>query len=479
MGLSVKLQIAQKQKLVVTQTLREAIELLQISSLELVDRIEQELQENPVLELAGEEPEIEDQAASNLESNDEAELPDLEAKTDFDEDFLNTEDFNESDAFTGKVSSDDKQKFIEGVLQQVQTIHEYLINQLHLTTYNNEDFQIGEIIISYINQDGYLKDDIKTIYENNKVENRSNEDFIHIHELIKSFDPPGVAAKDLQESLLIQIRSRDIKDKIAENIIENYFDLLEKRKFKMIASKIGVAEQRVRAAVKNISTLEPKPGRQFSQLEINYVIPDIILKNIDGEFVIIINDDWIPNIRISKYYKSLLKKKSVSKKVKNYISDKFTSAQWLIRSISQRRSTLHLVMEAILEEQMDFFKHGPGYLKPLTLKDIAERIDMHESTVSRITSKKYVQADWGIFNLKYFFSSSIKKSDGSSESSRSVKDFIKKIIEDEGMKDNKKVYSDQDIVGILNNKGIKIARRTVAKYRKMLKILPSSRRFSD
>ncbi|MCK5266797.1 MAG: hypothetical protein KAR07_01395, partial [Spirochaetes bacterium] len=202
MGLSVKLQIAQKQKLVVTQTLREAIELLQISSLELVDRIEQELQENPVLELAGEEPEIEDQAASNLESNDEAELPDLEAKTDFDEDFLNTEDFNESDAFTGKVSSDDKQKFIEGVLQQVQTIHEYLINQLHLTTYNNEDFQIGEIIISYINQDGYLKDDIKIIYENNKVKNRSHEDFIHIHDLIKSFDPPGVAAKDLQESLL-------------------------------------------------------------------------------------------------------------------------------------------------------------------------------------------------------------------------------------------------------------------------------------
>lgn len=484
MGLSVDINLAQKQKLVVTQTLREAIELLQLSSIELMDRIEQEIEENPVLELRSGEGEEGDEnrsdtpgSSAETEQQEAGEQKEEEPDIDLQSLFEDSSDAGYQGSTITR-DPDSKQQFIEGALQRVQTFHENLLSQLSLATYNDEDYQVGEIIISCLNDDGYFKEDIAKLNEGNPVPGRNEDDFRRILDLIKTFDPVGVAASNLQECLLIQLQEHtDPVGAIAREIVANHLDLLERHRFKQIATKLGVSQSQVQEATHLIASLEPRPGRQFGDARVEYVIPDIIVREQDGEFIIIINDEWIPRLGVSRYYRKMLQRKNLSKKVKNYISDKFNSAQWLLKSISQRRSTLLAVTEAILEEQMDFFKTGPGSLKPLTLKDIADRINMHESTVSRVTSNKYVQTPWGLFSLKYFFSSSIRKTNGQLESSRSVKELIKKIIESEG-KDGVSVYSDQDIVGILNNKGIKIARRTVAKYRKMLKILPSSRRYA-
>jgi len=479
MGLSVNINIVQKQKLVVTQTLREAIELLQISSLELRDRIEQELEENPVLELKDAE---EDPAQEPLSDTVESGEDGNEVEDKFDEDILNMFDDSAEVDYqskgTEKKDSDSKQQFIEGVLQRTETYHEHLLDQLNLSLDNDPDQRIGEVIISYITPEGYLPQDIEAIAAENPVEGRGVEDFVRLHKLIMSFEPAGSGARSLAECLLVQLQEQSPVNSLAVSIVQDHFDLLEKRRFKQLSIRLHVTEDRIESAVGIISCLEPRPGRRWADTAVEYVIPDVIIdRDEDGEFQIIINDDWIPGLAVSRYYRRLLKQKKVSKKTKNYINEKFSSAQWLIRSIAQRRSTLYTVMEAILDEQSLFFEKGPGFLRPLTLKDIAEKIGLHESTVSRVTSNKYVQTQWGIFSQKYFFSSSLRTSNGQTESSRSVKELIKRIIDGESAAG--KVYSDQEMVGILNNKGIQIARRTVAKYRKMLKILPSNQRHKN
>jgi len=473
MGLSVNINISQRQKLVVTQTLREAIELLQISSLELKDRIEQELEENPVLELKG----AEDDLPASPETEEPGDSPEGEDRLDEEmmRIFDDSADVDYQSKGTEKKDPDSKQQFIEGVLQRAETYHDHLLDQLGLAVNTDMDRTVGEIIISYINDEGYLPVTIEDIAENNLVTGAGIADFQRLRELILTFDPPGSAALDLAECLQMQLQEQEPVDAVALAIVKDHFSLLEKRRFKQIATRLSVSEERIETAVHLITCLEPKPGRPWASKAVEYVIPDVIVdKDEDGEFCIIINDDWIPNLSISRYYRKLLKQKQLNKTARNFIADKFSSAQWLIKSIAQRRSTLYTVMEAILEAQYAFFDKGPGNLRPLTLRDIAEKIEMHESTVSRVTSNKYVQTQWGIYSQKYFFSSSLRTSNGMDESSRSVKDLIKRIIDGEA--NSGRMYSDQDIVGILLNKGIKIARRTVAKYRKMLKILPSSQR---
>lgn len=476
MALSVNINLAQKQKLVVTQTLREAIELLQISSLELKDRIEQELEENPVLELKAAEndgttPPSPEEAAAQADTAaveerldddmmrmfDDAQEPDYQSRT------------------TASRDPDSKQQFIEGALQRAETFHEHLLDQLGLAVTSEADRTVGEILISYINEEGYLPVSVEEIAAANPVPERGVDDFTRMRRLILAFDPPGSGALTLAECLLVQLEEQEPQDTVAMAIIRDHFTLLEKHKFKQLATRLGVSEARVDEAVQRITFLEPKPGRPWVSRAIEYVIPDVIVdRDEDGEFRIIINDDWIPGLSISRYYRKLLKQKKLNKAEKNYIIDKFSSAQWLIKSIAQRRSTLYTVMEAILDAQRQYFEQGPGHLRPLTLREIADKIGMHESTVSRVTSNKYVQTQWGIVSQKYFFSSSLRTADGQTESSRSVKELIKRIIDGEA--ESGRTMSDQDIVGVLENKGIRIARRTVAKYRKMLKILPSSQR---
>ncbi len=477
MSLSVNINLAQKQKLVMTQTLREAIELLQVTSVELSERIEQELQENPVLEIRstdGSESGSEQGAADSGAEAPEAARDDSGPDPDFAGNFEDSSDEG-YEYGTGEARDPDaKQQFLEGALQRGQTLSEHLSGQLRLVTFNEEDFRIGEILISCLDENGYFRRDLAEVAAATPVPGRDVEDFSRVLSLVQTLDPLGVAARSLQECLLIQLRERDVRDPVAETVVEDHFDLLEKRSWRQIASKLGITVARVEEASKVIAGLEPLPGRSFAAASVEYVVPDVIVREEEGEFVIVVNDDWLPRLSISKTYRNLMRRKDTGNEVKTYISDKLASAQWLIRSIEQRRETLYAVTAAIFEEQRQFFTHGPGHLRPLTLRQIAERIGMHESTVSRVTSNKYVQTGWGIYRLKYFFSSALKKENGQVESSRSVKEMIRKIIEDEDDR-----LSDQEIVGILQNRGIRIARRTVAKYRKLLRILPSSKRHSQ
>lgn len=483
MSLSVNINLAQRQKLVMTQTLREAIELLQVTSVELAERIEQELQENPVLEVptsdgsdnGNEQPATSENVDTSLGTGDEGstQQEDIGPDPDFAGNFEDSSDEGYLHGTSENRDPDAKQQFLEGALQRSQTLSEHLVGQLRLVTFTEEDFRIGEIIISCLDENGYFRRDLAEVAVETPVKGRDGADFARVLALVQTLDPPGIAAGSLAECLLLQLRDRDVPDLIAEAIIENHFALLEKRSWRQIATKLGVTPARVEEASRVIASLEPLPGRSFATHSVEYIVPDVIVREEDGEFVIIINDDWIPKLSISKTYRNLMRGKDTGDEVKTYITDKLASAQWLIRSIEQRRDTLYAVTAAILDEQRQFFVDGPGHLRPLTLKQIAERINMHESTVSRVTSNKYVQTGWGIYRLKYFFSSALKKDNGQVESSRSVKDMIRKIVEEEDDK-----LSDQDIVGILQNRGIQIARRTVAKYRKMLHILPASKRHS-
>ncbi|MDR2734726.1 MAG: RNA polymerase factor sigma-54 [Spirochaetota bacterium] len=466
MGLAVNINLEQKQKLVMTQTLREAIELLQMGSIELSERIEQELQENPMLEIREESSSV-DSAAEGQGGQK------LAADSDYGNGFEDSSDNGFEYSLQGRRNSDSKRQFLEGMAQRGQTLSEYLMEQLRLITQNEEDTRIGEIIISCLDENGYLRRSIAELSEEMPVCGRSAKDFARVLDLVQSLDPAGVAASDLSECLLLQLRDRDERDPIAEAIVRDHLGLLEKHAWRQIASKLGSTAERIEEASRLIAGLEPLPGRRFSIANTEYAIPDVIVRRQGDEFVIIVNDEWLPKLYISSTYRGLMQNKETGSDVKTYISDKLGSAQWLIRSLAQRHETLRAVTQALLEEQSPFFLHGPGHLRPLTLRQIADRIGIHESTVSRASSNKYMETPWGIYRLKYFFSGAITQNNGQLASAQSVREMIRRIIEEEDGK-----LSDQEIMGILQNRGIHIARRTVAKYRKMQRILSSNKRRS-
>jgi RNA polymerase sigma-54 factor len=291
---------------------------------------------------------------------------------------------------------------------------------------------------------------------------------------IQSMDPVGIAARDVRESLLIQLRHLPERDILAEQIVEKWFELFEHGRFEAIVKLAKTSQDEVLRAGKVITGLNPYPGRHYDQHTVAYVIPDIIVEKRDDEYVIFVNDDSLPQLQLSKAYRALLRKQSkVSAEIRQYLEDKYRKAEWLIRSIDQRRKTLYRVMETILEVQRDFFDKGLDYLRPLTLKEVADRVGLHESTISRVANNKYVQTPRGVFGLKYFFSSSIRTADGGEVSSKSVKALIRELIQNE---DAGHPLSDQKIVALLTQRGFDVARRTVAKYREELNLLPASKR---
>jgi len=295
-------------------------------------------------------------------------------------------------------------------------------------------------------------------------------------EQIYLLEPPGCGARNIQESLYIQAKALKPEDTISQELLKNHFESLEKLDYKNIEKQTGFTFDQIQNSLHFIRKLEPFPGTLYEAQKTDYIIPDIIIEENNNQIQIIINDDWVPSLSINKEYLKLMDNSSVSKNDKNYFQSKFDSASWLIKSIQQRRKTLHVVMEAILKNQKDFFLHGHGHLKPMTLRDIAdsEEVNLHESTVSRITTNKFVQTKWGIFELKYFFTSSLNSQEGSEKhSAKNIQEKIKKIVDSETMDH---ILSDQDIVDRISAEGISIARRTVAKYRKILKILPVERR---
>ncbi|TGL59435.1 RNA polymerase factor sigma-54 [Leptospira sarikeiensis] len=469
MNLNHQLVQKQTQKLVMTQDLRQSIELLPLSTLELADRISAELVENPMLE--------EEASSERSKSPELYSVDDLKRKEK--NDFIKNSDPGWQDSFSldrpqsrGTDASDRNQKYIESS-PNAQSLSEHLLWQLRISSLKGKEMEIAEILISMLDDRGFISQTQTELATEIGVSTKAIKKVL---EQIHQLDPLGIGAGSIQETLYIQAKILKPEDTNLHDLIQNYLKDLEKLDYKGISKKMGLPVEAIESMAAEIKKLEPFPATLYTPQKPDYIVPDVIIREIEGEFSILLNDEWLPKLKINKEYKGMLKKGGGAKDSdKEYISTKLNSAEWLIRSVNQRRQTLYRVVSAIIELQTEFFKKGVRFLKPLTLKDIAERLDLHESTVSRITSNKYVQTSWGILELKWFFSSGLKSksSEGGMESSKTIHDIIRNLVKEE---DPENPLSDQDIVEKIESKGIEIARRTVAKYRKILKILPSNQR---
>jgi len=476
MELGLQQNLTLTQQLVMTPQLQQAIKLLQLSRLELVDMIQQEMEQNPALEEANVEEgekkllEEEKEPASSEKESTVKEIT-IEEKVRSDTDWENY--INEYNS-TGRIYTESERQEapnFEAFTSEKKTLDDHLQWQLMLHGLSSEEEQIGYQIIGNLNKDGYLCSEIEEIALSGGFEMEKAENVLSI---LQTFDPPGVCARDLCECLLNQAKLLGAENPIITEIIKNHLKNLENRNSKKIAKALRISQDDVRAAVRIIQYLEPKPGRKFSNEEPAYITPDIYVYKYDDEFKIVMNDDGLPKLKINRFYRNAIANgKKISKDTKNYLNEKMQSASWLIKSIHQRQKTIYLVMESIIKFQREFFEKGIAYLKPLILKDIAEDIEMHESTISRVTTNKYAYTPQGLFELKYFFNSSIERTGGESMASASVKEKIRVLIENE---DSNSPLSDEKLASILQESNIQIARRTVAKYRKMLNILPSNKR---
>ena len=476
MVLELRQQLRLTQQLVMTPQLQQAIKLLQLCRLELLDVISQEMEENPLLEDGSEGVPAEGYTDGEPISAP-PEPPSLEpvsveetARSDIDwSNYLG--EYNTPGPVHFETEKREAPEY-ENFVARREPLNEHLMWQLLLSLPSRREERIGSGIIGNLNKDGYLQatvDEIATLTEADTSEVES------VLSTMQSFDPPGVCARDLSECLLIQARQLELQDTIMVQIIQNHLKHLENNNYKAISRALGVGFDDVISAVEIITRLEPKPGRQFSDEEPQYITPDVFVYKVGDEFVIVLNEDGMPKLRISSFYKEALSNKGeeFAGHTRDYIKNKLRSAVWLIRSIHQRQRTIYKVVESIIRFQRDFLEKGLTHLKPMVLRDVAGDIGMHESTVSRVTTNKYVHTPQGIFELKFFFNSSISRLDGETIASASVKEKIRQIIQSE---DPVKPYSDKKMVDILKSSNINMARRTVAKYREMLGVLPSNKR---
>ncbi len=465
------LHLKQQQQLVLTPQLKQAIKLLQLSKIELLEVIKEEIKTNPVLE---------EKDPYTSEESSEAEL-----------DLSETESISDDigdigwDAYFEEYQDEywyDKSRFInpgkvelpsfENTTASKADLFSHLMWQLNISGLDEEKKRIGTCIIGNLNKNGYLEASVQEIAN---LCNTTVEKVEETLRIIQNFDPVGVAARNLQECLLIQARAYNLGGTLVEKIIMNHLEDVEYRRYEKIAQSLSVTIEDVISAVTVIRSLDPRPGSEFFDERTIYIVPDVYVIKVGDEYEVVLNQEDIPMLRINPYYKELLKRKDLlSKKDKAYLRKKLNSAIWLIKSIHQRQATIYKVTKSIVKFQRDFLEYGISHLKPLVLKDVATDIGMSESTVSRITTNKYVHTPQGIFELKFFFTNSINSADGNTISSESVKEYIRRIIKKE---DKRKPYSDEEIKQILEKEyNIKIARRTVAKYREELGILSSKKR---
>ncbi len=474
MALELRQQLKLTQQLIMTPQLQMAIKLLQLSRLELLDTIRQELEENPALEetpeAAGEDQLGEREETAKQESSDTQEVT-IEEKINDDIDWSNyLDEYNTPGRIHFESEDRDTPKF-EAFIARKESLKDHLLWQFLMTKPTKKEEEIASLIVGNLNKDGYLDVPIEEIARTGYVTPEQVEALLL---KMQTFDPIGVCARDLSECLLIQARHLGFGDTIITDIIANHLTELEKKNYKAICKALKISMDEVVSSVNVIKGLEPRPGRQFSEDTPQYINPDIYVYKLDNDFAIMLNDDGMPKLRVNSFYKnSISKGKKISGDAEIYIQDKMRSAAWLIKSIHQRQKTIYRVMESILRFQRDFFEKGIAHLKPMVLRDVAQDIQMHESTISRVTTNKYAYTPQGIFELKYFFNSSIKRGQGDTIASASVQEKIRQIILSENPK---KPYSDDKISKLLKEENIHIARRTVAKYREMLKVLPSNKR---
>lgn len=471
MKLGYNLTIEQTQKLTMTPELIQAIQILQFNSQELDDFVRDELMQNPVLEYEAGEEKAEkerEQEISKSESLDNKEA----AEADFDlREKIKEEEYDDISYKQWEHRKDNDEPTFEQFVSKEETLEDYLLLQLTFSSLKGEDMKIGRYLVEAIDENGYLTVELPKVAKLFKI---SEEHAEKILDLIQTFDPSGVGARCLKECLIIQLAAKGLLEDSVEYIILHHLEDIGDNKLSKVSRETGLTVAQVQMITDLIKTLEPKPGRRFSTGEsVKYVVPDVTVEKIDGEYQIVTNETTIPHLMVSSYYMSLAKQANDDESLSKYLNDKYNSAMWLIKSIEQRRQTIYNVVATVVEHQKDFLDYGPKYLKTLTLKQVAEILNIHESTVSRSINGKYMQTPRGVFEIKYFFSSGVTGTSGEGMSSNSIKTFIKEIIDGE---DPKKPYSDQDIVGILSQKGIEISRRTVAKYREGMNILSSSKR---
>ena len=487
-----------QQRMVMTPMLQQAMKILQLSTLELKEWVEKEMTENPVLE-------EEEAGAEKPETPGLAEADDNGAPTESDLNYERAKERHQTDVveqlregdrmstetwalygegeeygeyYGGRgesVSADDQEKrdFLEASITRETTLAEHLDWQLVLAAKDELQTKLGKVLIGNLDENGYLTDPLE---EMAKAQGVAVQELERALQLVQSFDPPGVGARNLRECLLLQLEGRkgDLARK-AYRVVAEHFEDVEKRRYPLIQKKLEISAEELREVLALIATLEPKPGRSFQENNTKYVTPDVSVRKIEGEYVVVLNDEPVPRLRISSYYRKMLKDKEAlkTKETKAFLDNKIQSAMWLIKNIEQRRKTIYRVTEAIFRIQRDFLETGLTGLKPLTLKQVADMIGMHESTVSRVTTHKYVQTPRGLFELKYFFTSGLESEAGLDVSSLSVKEKIKELVDQEPAQ---KPHSDQKLTQLLKDQGIFIARRTIAKYREELRIPSASQR---
>lgn len=437
--------------------LYQSIQLMALPIQELKFKIQEEIEKNPALEV------IEEKSPESLEET--------ERQPEEYEYFENTSDPGYSSRLNEE-ASDQKRRFLEGALSRPESLQDHLMWQLRLQPISEHEFDVGELLIHNLDENGFHREEPTIL-----IPPEDKELIPRVIELIQGFDPIGTCTKDYIESLIVQAERFTGERDNTRVVLENHFDLLERGKYADIARKLRVPQSEVEEILELIKSLEPFPGRQYSLEKPTYVIPDLQVTVKEGEFVLVLNDEEIPVLGVNPFFTKIANTDNnhSEKNVKRFVKTSLKDARWFIRSIHQRNQTLVKIARAIVEFQRDFFTKGPKYLVPLTLKDIAEEVDVHETTVSRITTAKYIQTEWGIFELKYFFTNSISGagSSGSRYSKEGVKQIIKEIIADD---ESDKHLSDQKISDILKKQGINLARRTVAKYRNELDIDSSYRR---
>ncbi len=452
------LSLEQRQKLIVTPELRQAIAILQMSALELDEYLQQELAENPFLEIK-DDPEP---AEVDLKSEDDG------FETEWWEYFIDRSDLG----YVGPVDKNEENKGFENLLTKAPTLHEHLLFQANISL-SNGDLSIAEFLIGCIDDNGYLRVTVAEAAQHLRV---SEKDVERVLKVIQTFEPHGVGARNLSECLHIQLIQSGKNNPIAEKIVKEHLDDLGKGRVAKIAARMGISVREVQKTADLIRTLDPKPGRQYgNSYDVRYLVPDVIVERVNGEYVIQVCDGYLPRLVINQFYQNMLKQPGLfGQEARKFMEDRFASALWIIRSIEHRRLTLYKVASCIVGVQREFLDKGVKYLKPLNLKQVANMIGVHESTVSRATAGKYIQTPQGVFELKYFFGSAVSDSEGIEKyASRSVKRLIKEMIESE---DARNPLSDQKIAEVLERTGIKISRRTVAKYRTELGIMSTAAR---
>lgn len=487
MALEQKLSLKLAQKLVMTPSLQQAIKLLQMTRMELDTLLTQELVENPVLEESSDI--VEGDEAPTPEEHAEAATPEADANAPEPIDHTESMENIDLDAYFGdywegsgqpSMMEEREEPPIENSLTREADLYDHLLWQLHMADVAPRQREIAELIIGNLDPDGFLVATLEEIRDMGEQQGYTNGEGYTLEEvhkalcLVRSLDPPGIACKDLQESLLLQMDIKEIpQESLARRMVFEAWDLFLRRQFPAVAKKLAVELAELEEALELIRTLETHPGRKFSTDRPHYIEPDVFVRKVGDEYVIQLNDDGLPRLRVSRAYRRMLqtmRTEGRQSEAQQFIKDKIRSAVWLIKSLDQRQRTIYKVAASIIRQQREFLDKGIEHLRPMVLRDVAEDIGMHESTVSRVVSNKYMHTHRGLFPMKFFFHSGIDREYGDNISSLTVKRKIEQLIQAE---DPKRPLSDSELMRILNREGIQIARRTVAKYRDELSI-PSS-----